>query len=219
MNETYPTINVLHMEDLKIEIPYVERELPGSIRTYVHALTFQEFAQAKRLALNYAMIKQNLSTLVGAEPDPDVLIICQIILACKTEPHGALTFAWDPLQEVPAIDALMKFLPHPVVKMLQYDSDVLSLSNYVPLEDMETKNNKEKGKETLMQLLVDPKVWEHFNYLCIEIFGQPIMEVNDLSIGDALNVLNRHEKVQTSLIEALYNFMQAMSTSAATGGL
>jgi len=198
------------------EIPAVERNLPGNIRTWIHALTFRDAAVVRRLALHYTGEKQGSTDYSNLQPEEDILKICQVLIACRTTNQGAeQTFTASLGREVAAIDTLKKYLPSQVVETIVRESDYLSLSGYIPTESVEKQQEKEVAQEILLEMLGDPQVLASLNHLAIKLFAKELPELDDKNIGEYLNLLHREREMQHAIVEALYKYMEAMSAGTA----
>lgn len=205
----------LQTDDLpKIERKYVERVLPGGTTTFIHDVTFAEAMQIKRLAINYTGIKQNRQDFENIKPDSHILKIAQIMICCRESPNGEPTFQYGMGQEVVAIDNLNKWFPSAMVEVIVNESDSLCLMNYVPVEKIEERHQKEGAREILLEVMTDPKLWEQMNYLSFSLSGRELFEVNDENIGATLNKLHRHQAVQDKLIDAMFEWAKMMMPGA-----
>jgi len=206
----YPSYNIGNEELPEYKIPYVERQLPGGILCYIHALTFPDISQLKRLATFYTCQKKGVEFSYEVEVSELTNKLCQVITACRTEPNGKdMTFRFDSMKEVEAIDRLKKYFPGPVIDIICMESDNLSLIGYVPITDPEEHKAKREASQLLVEVLSEPQTWENFNHVAFSLFGKRLAEV-DMPISEALNLMTREQHVSDKLIEALYEMVQAM---------
>jgi len=198
------------------QIPSVERQFPGGIRTWIHAMNFRDAALVKRLAKHYAATKQGRTDYDAVDPDEDTLKICQLLVVCRAGDQSPdKTFTFDIGNEIDAIDKMKKYIPRQIVQMVIMESDSLSLTGYIPTESREQTEQKEVGKQVLIEMLSEPQTWHQLNYLAVSLFGVELPEVDEKNIGESLNLLNRHQHAQDKVVEALFEYMQAMSVGLA----
>jgi len=168
----------------------------------------------KNLAVGYTAAKQGRSDFENVKPDEHIMKICQLIMVCRTEEDSReSTFVVEVGQEIQFIEKLNDWIPKEVVEAVISESDALSLIGYFPTETREDKEQKEVAKEALVQLLTDPKVLNDLNYLAMALFGKELETIDDNNIGHYLNHLHRHQKSQDKIVEALFEYMNAMASA------
>jgi len=195
---------------------YVERELPGFGTTYIHGYTWRDFERIKRNAVNQTWTRESGVNPLDMEPEPIALRFHQLIQVCRVEPYGAPTFVIPVGQEREGMALLQERLPYLLVETICRESDRLSLDGYVPLQSQEERQTKRKAAGLLIEEFAKPDAWSALNYLSQALYGKPLCELDDQSIGEAYSALVRHQQAQSQIIEAIYAMLTA--TGGGIGG-
>jgi acyl CoA:acetate/3-ketoacid CoA transferase len=192
----------------------LERAFPDGRIFYIHAMTFKDAQWIKKKANFYtSLIKGIYPDSNGKiKPDEEILKLTQVICVCRPRPNCTESIFEVPgMQEKEAFDILQRYIPQKMIDYIILESDNLSMENYIPVKKNKNVNVNETSDKLLIEILTDDEIIEHLNYFSYRIFGKPIYDVDNLTIGEAKNIIEREEDAAQKLVEAISIFMEALA--------
>lgn len=180
------------------------RIIVGPVQTWVHALSFSDVNTCKMWAINYTMEKEKRKDFHNIKPDPGIMKACAVIRACRQGEYSEeMSFKMPMGRETKAIDQLMNLLPEELIDRIFMISKELSIKSLVPIKDEEQIEKEETAKDFFTESLTDEKTWEHLNYFSYVMFEKPLHKLDNMTIGDALNVISRDENAKQMIVETI----------------